>query len=159
MSNENKSRGITATTSNTATGIFGFDSPEWGFLSNFYPSHVIYEGVCYPTVEHAYQAAKTLDVNERLAIAEQATPGRAKRAGRKVTLRADWEQVKVPIMHALLLSKFEGFPDLARRLQATGDREIVEANDWGDVFWGVSGGYGENMLGKLLMQVRTELRS
>lgn len=142
-------------------------SGKYRFLSNFYRCYIEYEGITYPSVEHAYQAAKTLSKNERSRIAAMSTPGEAKRAGRQVKLRADWEQVKVAIMLELLRKKFD--PDAlgayapnetkAAALLATGDAELIEGNTWGDRFWGVCGGVGENMLGKLLMQVREELRN
>ena len=71
-----------------------FDGP-YAFLSNFFFSPIEYEGITYPTVEHAFQAAKTLNPIERQAIADLPTPGAAKRAGRQVTLRKDWEDVKI----------------------------------------------------------------
>src|SRR5690348_9381030 len=55
---------------------------EYRFLSNFWPAEVAYEGITYPTAEHAYQAAKTMDVNERKRIAALPTPAEAKAAGR-----------------------------------------------------------------------------
>lgn len=135
--------------------VLGF-SGAYSWLSNFYPSPVVMHGVRYPTVEHAYQAAKTEDLGERRAILLLPTPGQAKRAGRKLKMRRDWEAVKVGYMLALLRSKFED-PELAEKLMATGGLELIEANTWGDTFWGVCGGVGENILGKLLMQVRREL--
>ena len=76
------------------------------FLSNFHPCRIDWEGIIYPSVEHAYQASKTLDKNERLKIANLSTPGRAKRAGQKLEIRPDWEEVKVPIMESLVRQKF-----------------------------------------------------
>ncbi|KKN90113.1 hypothetical protein LCGC14_0232290 [marine sediment metagenome] len=127
------------------------------FLSNFSVSHVKLGGITYPTVEHAYQAAKTLDKTERLRIQRAAGPGRAKRLGRGVTLRPDWEGTKLRIMLNLLRQKFQ-FPKLRDLLLATENQELIEGNHWGDTFWGVCQGEGENHLGKLLMQVRDELR-
>ena len=127
------------------------------FLSNFYPSRVEFDGVVYPTVEHAYQAAKTLDPELRKKVRDAVKPGAAKRLGRGVALRADWETVKCRVMFTLLRWKFHHQP-LRGRLLATGDAELVEGNRWGDTYWGVCGGKGENRLGKLLMQVRKELQ-
>ena len=127
------------------------------FLSNFYPSPIVLDRITYPTVEHAFQAAKTDDRLERERIAGLPTPGAAKRAGRKVSLRPDWEQVKVGIMVELVRRKFAD-PDLAGKLLATGDEELVEGNTWNDRFWGVCRGTGRNELGKVLMRVRAELR-
>ncbi len=138
-----------------------FDGP-FAFLSNFYHSPIIYEGLEYPTVEHAFQAAKTLDIDERRYIAVLPTPGAAKRAGRNVHLRKDWEDIKIDVMRECLKEKFKD-PELFASLLATGDRELIEGNCWHDNFWGVcscerSQGQGQNHLGKLLMELRTELR-
>lgn len=127
------------------------------FLSNFYPSPwVELDGLCYPTVEHAYQAAKTLDAERRYRIQQLATPGAAKRAGRVVPLRAGWEDRKVAVMRSLLERKFVE-KNLRAALLATGDAVLIEGNDWGDTFWGVCRGVGENWLGRLLMDVRAVL--
>ncbi len=131
---------------------------EHAFLSNFYDSRVFYDGVSYPTVEHAYQAAKTLNPVERSKIRMAKTAGEAKKLGRGVTLRKDWENAKVRVMLDLLREKFSD-PGLRHQLLDTGDVELVEGNSWGDKFWGVDSktGKGKNMLGKLLMQVRMEM--
>lgn len=131
-------------------------SGKWRVLSNFYPIEIIYEGNRYTSVEHAFQAAKTLDPVEKIKVQICPTPGMAKRIGKNVTLRTDWEQVKVSIMLELLRQKFSVIPKI---LLSTEDQELVEGNTWNDHFWGVCNGMGENMLGKLLMQVRGELRA
>lgn len=127
------------------------------FLSNFWPAKVMLDGVEYPSTEYAYQAAKTIDPVVRKAIAACATPGQAKRAGAKAKTRTDWADVKVSVMRDLLRQKFSQ-PDLRTRLLDTGNHRLVEGNTWGDVFWGVCNGAGQNHLGKLLMDVRRELR-
>lgn len=132
---------------------------EYRFLSNFWPATVVFEGIEYPTVEHAYQAAKTLDVNERKRIALLATPGDAKRAGRALPLRADWENVKLGVMEQCVRYKFTHHAELCAKLLATGDAYLEEGNTWGDEFWGTVNGRGENHLGKILMKVREELRA
>lgn len=129
---------------------------DYAFLSNFFTASVTYEGVDYPTVEHAFQAAKTLDLEERDRIAKSPTPGKAKRLGQKVTLRSDWDKLRVSVMEELVRQKFQK-PSLRLRLLATEDVELVEGNLWGDVFWGVSNGQGRNELGKILMRVREDL--
>jgi ribA/ribD-fused uncharacterized protein len=132
---------------------------EYRFLSNFWPRPLTLDGITYPTVEHAYQAAKTLDPQERTRIASLATPKMAKQAGGRVTLRPDWgEHVKLGIMEDLVRRKFAD-PGLAARLLATGVEELVEGNTWNDRFWGVCRGVGRNELGRILMRVRSELRS
>ncbi len=127
------------------------------FLSNFYESEMKYDGVSYRTLEHAFQAAKTLQFPERLHIWLCQTPGEAKRIGKVVELRPDWELVKLFIMKELLHQKFR-YPTLKRWLMSTGDAELIEGNNWGDTFWGVCNGVGENHLGKLIMEVRTEIK-
>lgn len=141
--------------------IDNFDG-EFAFLSNFYESGCIFEGINYPTVEHAFQAAKTLDKTQRMSIADAETPGKAKRMGRNVQLRPDWESVKTNVMRECLRSKFS-VPVLKIKLLSTGDAELIEGNYWHDTCWGVCncekcGGKGENRLGKLLMEIREEYR-
>jgi ribA/ribD-fused uncharacterized protein len=131
---------------------------EHEFLSNFWPSPVRFEGQVYPTVEHAFQAAKTSDPAARARIRRASDPGKAKRLGRGVRLRKDWETVKLVIMAELLRQKFSPGSELAALLLETGGRRLIEGNTWGDVFWGVCRGQGKNHLGRLLMRVRDELR-
>lgn len=130
---------------------------KYEFLSNFWHSPFTYEGIVYPTNEHFFQAMKTLDPKERLWIASAETPGASKRRGRACTLRPDWEQVKDEVMLTGLRLKFSNSA-LRTQLIMTGDEELVEGNWWGDTCWGVCNGVGENRLGKLLMQVREEIR-
>lgn len=135
------------------TTIDKFDG-EHAFLSNFHPSPIRVQGIWFPTVEHAFQAAKTLDPTERDAIARATTPGRAKRLGRQVTLRPQWDDVKIGVMEDLLRRKFDGVGPLWTQLLATSPAELIEGNTWGDIFWGVCQGKGQNHLGKLLMKIR-----
>jgi len=128
------------------------------FLSNFSHSPIEIDGIAYQTVEHAFQAHKTLDPDDRRAVAAQSTPGWAKKAGRALDLRSDWEEVKVDVMRSCLELKFAPGGDLARRLDETGDVQLVEGNTWGDTYWGVCGGVGENVLGQLLMERREKNR-
>lgn len=132
-------------------------SGDYEFLSNFYPCNVVYDGLKFETTEHAFQAAKTLNIEERLQVMACDTPGKAKRMGRKVTLRPDWDQVKVQVMTDIVRQKFTDLL-LARKLLETGDTNLIEGNTWNDRFWGVCNGKGENNLGKILMKVREELR-
>ena len=134
---------------------------KYRFLSNFWNlpvNPVMLDGMPYPTVEHAYQAAKTLDPQRREVIRMQETPGKAKRAGRKVRIRADWEKVKLSIMEDLVRQKFTNSDNLTERLLKTGDQELIEGNTWNDTFWGRCRGVGKNHLGKILMKIREELR-
>ncbi len=132
-------------------------------FSNFQPSPVVIDGVVWLTVEHFYQAMKTLDPKEQKKIRTLVLPGQAKRAGRKVTMRSDWEAVKEQVMMQGLRAKF-ALPDFKRSLLSTGDEEIVERNTWHDNEWGdcicqkCKNKAGANKLGKLLMTLRSELQ-
>ena len=135
----------------------------YDFLSNFYPSVITLDGMDFNTVEHSFQAAKTSDLNERRALQLAKSPAEAKRLGRKVTLRPDWEQVKFSIMEALVRQKFTRYPELAEMLLDTGDATLIEGNTWNDRTWGMTktkqGKYiGKNGLGTILMKIRDELR-
>lgn len=130
------------------------------FLSNFYecPRTVIHDGLQYPTVEHAFQAAKSLDPIARRLVADQRTPGDAKRAGRQLALRKDWEDVKLDVMRSCVRAKFELDESLALQLYRTWPMPLIEGNHWNDTFWGVCRGRGENWLGRILMEVREAQR-
>lgn len=129
------------------------------FLSNFYICPVTYEDVEYPSSEHAYQAAKSLDIDVRLAVRKKVTPGKAKQLGRALVVRSDWDEVKVSVMKDILKAKFFPTGYLANKLLETKDAMLIEGNTWGDSFWGVYNNFGTNMLGKLLMQIREDLGS
>ena len=132
---------------------------EYFFLSNFFMHPVgNSEGEIYPSVEHAYQAAKTIDSQEKASIKNAVTAGAAKRIGKNVTLRADWEEIKIDVMRQLVFEKFFFDRQLCDMLLDTGDQPLVEGNNWGDVFWGQVKGVGENWLGKILMECRDSLR-
>jgi hypothetical protein len=139
----------------TVPSIRGFQG-EYRFLSNFWPSSIMMDGDRYDTVEAAYQAARTLSRDDRRTIRRMPTPGRAKRAGKLVTVRHDWDGINIRIMTSLVRSKFSA-PAMAAKLAATYPAELVEDNAWGDVFWGTSGGKGENHLGRILMAVRFDI--
>lgn len=130
---------------------------EYDFLSNFFIHPVTYDETVYVSNEHAYQAAKTLDTDEREVIEMAKTPGQAKKFGRGATLRSDWEQIKLSVMEDLVRQKFQD-PTLKQKLLDTGTAELIEGNWWNDTFWGVSNGRGQNHLGLILMKVREELR-
>lgn len=130
---------------------------EYAFLSNFYPVKISYKGIVWPSAEHAFQAAKTNDPNEKLAILQATTPGQAKRLGRKVTLRPEWDSIKVAVMREIVFRKFfDAENGLYKKLISIWD-EIVEENEWGDTFWGVCNGVGSNHLGKILMDIRARI--
>lgn len=148
---------------------------EWRYLSNFSPCpwirilHVDGDpDTIYPSVEHAYQAAKTLHSGEREAIRQAASGRVAKALGAQVTIRPDWDTQKIAIMRMLLAQKFSAaqVPDYRAGLIRTGDAYLIEGNTWGDEFWGatittpdagVTEYRGLNHLGKLLMDLRAEI--
>lgn len=137
---------------------------QYSFLSNFYETPVIYEDMVFPSVEAAFQAAKTETRALRVGFTN-ATPVVAKRMGRELPLRKDWEKIKSQVMLECLRSKFAAGNTLARMLMETGKEELVEGNFWHDNEWGnctcdrCSDRPGRNLLGKLLMQVRDELNA
>lgn len=120
------------------------------------------EGNIYPSLEHAFQAQKTLYVEFRKLIQQAETPGRAKRLGHDVPLREDWEEIKLDVMERLLRKKF-AIPELRELLLATGSKSLVEENVWHDDYWGsctCATHYnkpGQNHLGLLLMKIRGEI--
>lgn len=153
---------------------------EYRWLSNFHLCDIEYEGIVYPSTEHAYQAAKVSDPEIRKQCLGMSCK-EVKRWGRTLredldyldktknihlnrTLPADWdtgpilEQKRVRVMWDVCWYKFNKHADLKEKLLATGDAELIEGNSWGDKFWGVCNG-GENMLGKILMQIREDIRN
>lgn len=134
-------------------------SGNYRFLSNFWMVPIKLGNAIYKSAEHAFQAAKTTDRKMRKKIAQACTPGEAKKLGRQVRLRKDWENRKVEIMYRILQAKFSQHKDLQERLLNTGNRKLIEGNTWGDQEWGVCKGKGKNLLGKLLMKVRSEFAS
>lgn len=127
------------------------------FLSNFWFASVVLDGVEYPSVEHAYQAAKTEDPDVRATIRACAPAGSAKHAGGSLPTPDDWDERRLVVMRDLIEQKFAAEP-LRSQLLETGTQTLVEGNGWGDTFWGVSKGAGTNHLGNLLMAVRARLR-
>ncbi|MGW6602262.1 NADAR family protein [Streptomyces sp. NPDC055036] len=139
---------------------------ELDFLSNFdtVPFEMPLFGSTVASGEHAFNALKTIDPVERAEILAAATPRQSKRLGRQATLRPGWNTGgRVRAMQQVLVAKF-ALPDLAARLEATGDLELVETNHWHDRFWGSclcpahAGTPGRNMLGELLMAIRDSRR-
>lgn len=138
--------------------IAGFQG-EWRWLSNMWLAPITdANGLVWPTSEHAYQAMKFTDKARQEEIRRAPTPYAAKRLGKSPGVRPDWNAIRIGVMHRILRRKFGQHPKLAAKLLATGDAELVEANTWGDRFWGRVDGVGENHLGRLLMDVRDELR-
>lgn len=137
--------------------VLGFNG-KYRFLSNFWPSNVL-----KPTLEHHYQAYKSNDPVAELEVMDgrSMSAGQAKRYGRIIHIRPDWDEVKDEVMLLLVRQKFTE-PHLGRQLLATGDARLIEVNTWGDQYWGMVNVHGEligrNQLGITLMQVRDEIR-
>lgn len=130
---------------------------QYRFLSNFWQCDIEYLGQKFKSTEHAYQAHKTTNHADFTKVVEAATPGESKKIVRKFPQKPDWEKIKDQIMLDLLRIKFSK-PGLGKALLDTGDAELIEGNTWNDTYWGVCKGVGQNKLGKMLMQVREELR-
>lgn len=135
-------------------------SDKYEFLSNFYPCEITMpDGIVYPTAEHAFQAQKTLDLDKRREIAALSTPGKAKRTGRKLRLRDDWEDIKYNVMITALWHKFH-VPELKEKLIDTNGKVLIEGNTWHDNYWGnctcdrCKNIKGKNHLGMSLMRLR-----
>lgn len=124
------------------------------WFSNFNGGPVTVDYVTYPSVENYYQSQKTEDLRAR-EIFQKCSPSTAKKLGRNLNLRKDWDSIKTEIMFKGLLQKFKPGTKQAAALLSTGKAEIVEWNNWGDQYWGKTlDGVGSNVLGSLLMQIR-----
>ena len=127
------------------------------FLSNFYNAPVMYDGLLYENNESAFQSAKLLERYKRESFCNL-DASTAKRKGRHVSLRHDWEEVKDNVMYEIIKDKFNRNGILKAELLDTKNEELQEGNTWNDTYWGVCNGQGRNMLGRILMRVRDELR-
>ena len=127
------------------------------WLSNFQLVDVEYEGDIYRSTEHAFQAAKTFNREERLKIKNAEKCSEARRLGQTVTLRSDWENIKDTVMLNLLRQKYKN-KELKEKLLATEDAYLEEGNTWGDTYWGTCDGIGKNIMGLLTMRVREEIK-
>lgn len=139
--------------------LFYYEYEPNGEFSNFYESEIQLKGTVWKTVEHFYQAQKAAGTPYEETVRLAATPAEAKRLGNEsdCPVRADWDSVKVEVMKQALVGKFTQIDQLKQKLLATGDARLAE-NSKKDWFWGLGeDGTGENMLGRLLMQVRQEI--
>lgn len=146
------------------TGVIAKFEGEYGFLSNFYWGEFPWRQFYFKTAEHAFQAAKGYHIQDSYlqdmvdymdSVANAPDPAKAKYLGRSVKIDlAGWEQMRVQYMREIIHAKFSNVPDLAGQLLNTGAMLLVEGNDWGDTFWGRSGGKGFNTLGAILMEER-----
>lgn len=137
---------------------------EYAFLSNFYASPVTVDEITYKNSEAAFHAQKTLNKDERKRFINL-SPSEAKRLGRKISLRPDWEKIKTDVMYKICLAKFSQNQELKEKLLATGDEFLEEGTTWHDNCWGnctcekCKNIPGENRLGKILMRIRSELKN
>lgn len=161
---------MTKIAKSTPTTIAEFKG-KWSFLSNFDPSPIQTTmpnssvRIEYPTAEHAFQANKSMSVKDRQRIASAPSASAAKKLGRSLTLRPDWDLVKYRVMEGVLALKFKQNPDLHDKLLDTGDAVLIEGNEWHDQIWGSCNcerhvyQQGQNALGILLMYHRLLLRA
>jgi ribA/ribD-fused uncharacterized protein len=153
---------VTAT--DTAPAITAFRG-QWAFLSNFHPAVLTWDGVTYPSSEHAFNAGKTTEPYLRAWIAAADTPKEAKRRGHQVRLRDRWDtEVRYQVMRDVLRAKFTADPRRVAALLSTGGAPLVEGTTWHDQHWGICTcarhkGDGDNHLGRMLMELRTELEA
>ena len=140
---------------------FYHEADLYGAFSNFAPYPIELGGKTWPTSEHYFQAAKFAGTEHEDEILKAKTAGLAARMGREPRrpVRADWDAVKDDIMLTVMRAKFTQHADIRKLLLDTGNAELVE-HTYKDSYWGDGGdGSGKNMLGKMLMQVRDELRA
>ncbi len=130
---------------------------EYFFLSNFYEADVKYNGIIFPHNEAAFQAQKSSD--EKIQrIFTKLSPTQAKRLGKNIYMRRDWNDIKDNIMYEICYNKFSQNELLKEKLINTGDALLIEGNTWHDTYWGMCNNKGQNKLGKILMRVREELK-
>lgn len=134
-------------------GFFG----DYRFLSNFFDAPVWFEGLLYPSTEHAFQAAKVESVfrDKFLAITASKSKTEWKKYPRVDKSGPEWDARKFDVMRLVLFEKFIRNKEVREKLLATGDRYLEETNHWGDTIWGVDiTKGGTNELGKMLMKIR-----
>ena len=133
-------------------------SCKYGFLSNFYPVKILYNGLEYQNAEAAFQGQKPFNKTDRKNFCTMGA-SQAKAAGRQCYLRKDWEEVKDQIMYEVVMAKFTQNIFLKNSLLETGNAELIEGTSWNDLYWGIDlySGNGLNHLGQILEKVREEL--
>ncbi len=133
---------------------------KYRWLSNFAYVKINLDGIEYPSVEHAYMSAKSTNPEwKRICSNSDNSPGYIKKSSRVVTLVSNWEEIKLDVMQECIRQKFSQEP-FRTQLLATGNMHLQEGNRWNDKFWGVclKTNQGLNHLGKIIMQVREDLR-
>jgi hypothetical protein len=137
--------------------IKSFKTERYSFLSNMYPCKIVYDGLTFQNSEAAYQAAKCRDAEDKLRFVSL-NGYQAKYLAKTIPTKIGWHNTKIDTMREIIQSKFSQNPDLQEKLLETEDAYLIEGNTWGDTFWGMCGGKGENHLGKILMEVRESLQ-
>lgn len=133
---------------------------DYEFLSNGFPCNIEFDNSIYPSVEHAFQAAKTNDLVQRVNIMVAPTAADAKVLGKQVAIVADWDQKRLDVMASLIRQKFSNNLDLKLKLLMTGTQDLVQGGMRRDRYWGVDkNGVGENHLGKIIMTIRDSIRA
>lgn len=134
-------------------GIYGFKE-EYRWLSNFatLETPIMMYGIKFYTTEQLYQACKCKRMDQ-FVLFDGLTAAESKKFGRTVEMRRDWNRIRIPVMHRIQMIKYTQ-PKFNALLAQTSGLYIEETNDWGDVFFGVCNGVGENHLGKIIMDIR-----
>lgn len=136
-------------------GFFG----DYRWLSNFHKCTIWFDGVGFPSTENAYVYAKLSDYDrshawETVSALMSCTPSESKKLGREIPIREDWDRIKFDVMSAVVFEKYYRHIELRHQLLATGSKLLEETNHWGDTYWGVCDGKGQNKLGKIHMRIR-----
>ena len=129
---------------------------SFGLLSNMSACKIIANGYEFNSLENAYQSCKCKN-QEDIKLFVNITPVRAKELGNQITIKDNWDDIKLEVMENLVYQKFSKNDKLKFLLLMTGNEKLIERNKYGDTFWGISNGVGENNLGKILMKVRQQL--
>ena len=130
-------------------GFFG----DYRYLSNYHKCPIFYQGRIYSSTEAAYHSAKTHNVEDKNRLTKM-DPKESKAFGRTITLRPDWDDIKLQVMLDVNHYKFHQGTELGKWLHYSNNKHLEEANWWKDMYWGTYNGKGENMLGKVLMEIR-----
>lgn len=126
---------------------------KYWFLSNMYPCELRINGLVFSCAEAAFQSFKTTDLEERKKF-QNINGFEAKKLGKRIKLREDWNNIRLDVMDAVLKVKFKQHPELYKLLKSINE-PIVEDNNWNDMFWGRCNGKGKNYLGCLLERIKT----
>ena len=134
----------------------------YGYFCNLSDHPIVFDGLTWPSVEHCYQAQKHADLAYRERIRHAATCREAIALGRNEASgsyrKDEWMDIRLDVMRQVVFAKFSQHIDLKEKLLATGDAYLSEHTD-NDFFWGDGlNGTGKNWLGRIIMEVREQLR-